>query len=845
MSGQHPRLLLTPNDLPRLRQMAQARALRWRRLISWALEPARAGAVPQDGPGLALASLVVKEIDAELGQRLGRLAVACALRGARFGKVQTYNRGTLYSKTGGAKDPLTLLERGYRILRPNYKEKVFLPVSRYTATEITVDSEDVKNLGKASTNDTYLLLQDQILPASLLVRRVALTLDWAWTHFSPEQRQGLARWLISQAQYFGERGTGCFDSESAALLCMSTMAALASHGLEPSAQELLTQAWQGRYLGRMKPCLENLGAGGGWFEGATPGARAGLELVLFALTMRSGAGARQPAQVTWFNDRLSYLLFHLLPGVAKAPNGQYRPVAPGGDAVLDEVQVAEQTRMQMMGLLSLRPDDPSAGAVRALLLDGRTTTLLAHHRIFYDFLWLDPTAPTEALATVALSHQAPATGRAVLRSDWSERSTWLGFDCGPHFAMHQQLGAASFMLYRIGMLTPQGAGYDGPTTSHALNYGIRSVAHNTLLVYDPQEYSWYNMRAGNKPKGTYSNDGGQRAWALFNAKGKPIKSAPWTASGYDQGEAPWTKLGDIYQVAAIETMEDKPRYAYVRGRATKAYDGSTHKLKRFVRHLFLLRGNGPDDAEAVEAVAVADDVELARRGLSVHFVLHFLQRPTPKLSLKALGRGRWRGPATSLIAETGGSSLEVVPVWPPDARLDIVGGAGKAGSWVNSRNYPPRPPTVNPAPWRAEYVKADAAVTSQPMLHVLLPDDRKDSERPGIKALQTGDSRTIGAVIKDPAWPRVLVVRLGEPGAEPPISYRYPTGRTRHLVAGLDPETSYKVTVDSLRITIQPGPGLKSSASGLLAFRVAPAVDVSGGQAGGAKAPPRVTPAMR
>ena len=85
------------------------------------------------------------------------------------------------------------------------------------------------------------------------------------------------------------------------------------------------------------------------------------------------------------------------------------------------------------------------------------------------------------------------------------------------------------------------------------------------------------------------------------------------------------------------------------------------------------------------------------------------------------------GPATSLIAwRPAAAAWRWCRCGPPDARLDIVGGAGKAGSWVNSRNYPPRPPTVNPAPWRAEYVKADAAVTSQPMLHVLLPDDRKE-----------------------------------------------------------------------------------------------------------------------
>ena len=541
--------------------------------------------------------------------------------------------------------------------------------------------------------------------------------------------------------------------------------------------------------------------------------------------MKTAMGQTNPPKLAWYSDRLAYLMFHLLPGLAKAPAGEYRQVAPSGDQILDPLQAAEYTRMQMMALLALRPNDKAAYAARSLLLDTRTPTLLSGYRQVYDFLWVDPAAPTAALATAPLSHLAPATGQAVLRSDWSSRSTWLGFNCGPHFAMRQHLAAGGFMIFRQGFLLPQGGGYDGPTTSHALNYGIRTLAHNIIRVFDPQEYSWYDMRAGKQPKGTYSNDGGQRAWALFDQKGKPVKSAPWTASGYDQGKAPWTKLGDIYHVAEIQALEDQPRYGYLRGQVTQAYDGSTHKMARFVRHIFFLRANGPDDAESMEAVVVADDVELTRKGLSVHFVLHFPEQPVPAAELKNLGPGRWRGPATSLVAKAGNSRLEVVPVWPPDAHLDLMGGPGEAASWVGSRNYPPRPPAVNPWPWRAEYVRADAALLAQPMLHVLLPADQNNAQRSAIKPLATKDSRTMGVVLHDPLWPRVLVLRLGQPGAEPPISYRYPSGNSRHLVAGLAPKVEYTVKVDPLQITISPGPGLKSTDAGLLAFRVASALN--------------------
>lgn len=818
--GEHPRLLITPSHLQRLRELAQARTPHWRRLLSWALEPARKSALVQDGPGLALAALVLRQDDPALSQKLARQAVLCALRGARFGTVQSVRGRTLLSKSGN-QDVLSLLSDGYRKLRPSAAQDRVFEVARYTATQVIVKSGGTLDQA-AKPGDIYLLLQDDLSRATTLVQQVALTLDWAWQAFTPRQRQGISDWLTAQAQLFSGQGRGCFDSESAAALSLSALAGLAAFGGNPQAQGLVSEAWGQRYGAALRPCLLKLGQGGGWFEGDTPGARAGLDLVLFAAAFKTAAGADATAGVAWFQDRLSYLLFHLLPGLAKAKGVNYRRVAPGGDALLPPDKAADLVRMQMLGMISLRPDDPAAGASRALLLDPRVPGLLYGPNFLFDFLWVDPTAPTAPLATATLSHLAPAVGQAVLRSDWSERATWLGFSSGPHFALRQHLSAASLLIFRRAFLLPQGGGYDGPTSSHALNYAIRSVAHNTLLVYDPQEYSWYNLRAGDQPKGTYSNDGGQRAWALFDQKGQISKSAPWTASGLDRGKAPWSQLGPIYKVAQIEALEDQPRYAYLRGRATAAYDGSTHKVKRLVRHVFLLRANGPDDAEAAEAVVVADDLVLARQGLAVRFALHFKQRPSTVGPLSKLAAGRWRGPASALVAAAGTDRLDVVPILPDDSRLDIIGGAGVAGSWVDNRDYPPRPPAVNPAPWRAEYVVAEAKTTQRPLLHVLLPADLDAPPPPALRRLQSQGKDTIGVVIKDPTWPRVLALHLGPPSREKPVVYRYPPGRTRHLVAGLLPETEYRVQVDPTTITISPGQGLKSSPAGLLAFRVAP-----------------------
>ncbi len=815
-----PRLLISGGRLPRLRELAKARTLRWRRLLNWALEPARKGAAVADGPGLALTSLVLKDLEPKLAQELGALAVASALRGGLYGTVREIKGRTLLGK-GKNKDVLNILREGYRLVRPSSAKNQVFPVARYTVSGLTVKDGGGDFSKAAKEDDTYLLLQDDLLKASLLVRQIALTLDWAWEHFAPGQQKGLSLWLAAQAEVFKGRGRGCFDTKSAAALSMTALAGLGALGQAPQAQGLIDDAWQERYKKIMRPCLDKQGLGGAWFEGDTPGARAGLELVLAATAFMSAAQSRDMAQVPWFRDRLSYLMFHLLPGLSKSPKGNYYRVAPGGDAIFTQTEAADLVRVQMLGLLALRPDDASAGASRALLLDRRVQGVLAGHLLAFDFLWLDPVAPTAPLATAPLSYLASSAGRAVVRADWSEISTWLGFSSGPHFAMRQHLDAGSLLLYRRGFLLPKSGGYDGATSPHALNYAIRSVAANTVLVYDPKEYSWYDMRAGRQPKGTYSNDGGQRAWALFNEKGLPTKNAPWTASGLEWGKAPWAQLGDIYNVAKIEIMEDMPRYAYLRGRLTQAYQGSTRKVQRLMRHVFMLRSNGPDDAEAAEAVVVADDLVLAQKGLNAHFVLHFKQRPSAVRKLAKLAPGRWRGPASALVAAAGTSRLDVVPIWPPELRLDITGGSGAAGSWVDTRNYPPRPPVVNPAPWRADFVAAQSALTQRPLLHVLLPADLDAPPPPVLEALKSKDSMVIGVVIKDPTWPRVLVLRLGEP-SQGSVEYRYPPGKSRHLVAGLLPDTEYKVQVMPLSVTITPGPGLKSSKAGLLAFRVAP-----------------------
>lgn len=816
----HPRIWLTNAGLDRLRQMAERQTQNWRRLIVWAEEPERDKIHPEDGPGLALTAAILAKAQPEQARRLGKMAIACALKAAPSAKSQGAGKRMLRFNEAPLKEA-ALWEAGFRLITTGSSADQIWRIERYEDNRLLVKSGQPALDDLAVQGETVFFLNDDLSEANQRAGWAALILDWAWEFFSPKQRQILSGWLVAQARVFKNAGRGCFSLESMAALRLGGLSALAAHGQAQGAAELLKQTLEQRFKREVLPCLMNLGRGGGWFEGESAGARAGLDLLEFTIAVKSAMGLDLTRKAPWFEDRLSLLSSGVLPGVKYVPRGGYNRTASFGDQVIPEEEAADLVRLQMLLLLAMRPKDQAAGLARALVGTRRGARFLAPHRLALEMLWQIDEAGAEALAFAPLTHVAPAVGLAFARSDWSPLATWLAFSCGPHYAEHQQLSAGSLLLWRQGFLLPHAGAYDGPLSAHSLNYAIRSVAHNTVLIHDPKEYSWLDMRQGVKPKGTYSNDGGQRSWSLFDDKGKALSTAPWTASGWDLGDAPWNKLRDLYQVAEIAASQEMPRYFYLRGDMTKAYQGSTAKASRVVRHVFHLRAGGAQDFNAPEVVAVVDDIMVTRQGLQARFALHFNQRPQLPADLKSTGNGRWSGPLDSLQYDGAQSRLLVRCLWPLESRAWVYGGDA-AGSWVDGKNYPPQAPAMNPAPWRVEIGGHDQQNLALPMVHVLLPTGTEAGPAPETTLLISPQPEVKGLVIHDPRWPRIVVVRLGEPDPLAKLNYKYPPGQTRHLVAGLVPGVFYNVKVEKDQVTIIPGPGLKTGPAGVLSFVVDP-----------------------
>ena len=93
-----------------------------------------------------------------------------------------------------------------------------------------------------------------------------------------------------------------------------------------------------------------------------------------------------------------------------------------------------------------------------------------------------------------------------MRNGWKPHSTWIEFDCGPYLAKHQHLDQNQVTIYHGGYLAiDSGADYTDSESPHYINYYRRTVAHNSILVYDLSEKFFWSQNL--LPA---ANDGGQR-----------------------------------------------------------------------------------------------------------------------------------------------------------------------------------------------------------------------------------------------------------------------------------------------------------------------------------------------
>jgi len=303
------------------------------------------------------------------------------------------------------------------------------------------------------------------------------------------------------------------------------------------------------------------------------------------------------------------------------------------------------------------------------------------------FLWDDPEVSPRnpALASeTELPRQRffPGVGHLVMRDGWTPESTWIEFDCGPYFAKHQHLDQNQFTIYHRGYLAiDSGADYTDTESPHYLNYYRRTVAHNSVLVYDPAERFFWSDNLWSA-----ANDGGQR-----------MDSARYWNTIRSRED--WNRTRDLWDLGSMRVVDYVPgQYHYALGDATHAY--SRNKLRSFTRELVYIPGQN--------LLFVFDRVVSTNPAFGKAWLLHGVNQPSfdQDNGKAAAGSQEFRQAKSFRFAE-GSGELLVHSLLPKERVITRRGGSGNefyapgddhGGAWGSGENWPLEPPEGAPLP---------------------------------------------------------------------------------------------------------------------------------------------------
>jgi heparin/heparan-sulfate lyase len=288
------------------------------------------------------------------------------------------------------------------------------------------------------------------------------------------------------------------------------------------------------------------------------------------------------------------------------------------------------------------------------------------------FLWSDATVGprdprTTTDAELPRAKLFRGIGHFVMRDGWGPDSTWIEFDAGPFFAKHDHLDQGHFVIHHKGDLAiDSGMDYTDTESPHYLNYYRRTVAHNSMLVYEPGETFFWGENL--LPA---ANDGGQRM----------DSSRYWNTI---RSREDFRRTRDLWDLGRMEAAVHAPGgYDYARGDITRAYHAS--KMERFTRELVYTPGDN--------VLVVYDRVRATDPAFRKAWLLHGVNEPKVEGSVFTFEerKGRLRVhsllPAEREIRARGGPGQEF---WTP--------GDEKGGAWGSGRNWPPPPFEGGPLP---------------------------------------------------------------------------------------------------------------------------------------------------
>ena len=334
------------------------------------------------------------------------------------------------------------------------------------------------------------------------------------------------------------------------------------------------------------------------------------------------------------------------------------------------------------------------------------------HMLMLELLWRDFDLKGKEPSDLPLTRfSGTPYGWMIARTGWGKNSVVAEMKVNEQFyGNHQHMDGGAFQIYYKGPLAIDSGSYQGSSggynSPHNKNYFKRTIAHNSLLVYDPSEkFACWNYGGGDKTEFA-TNDGGQRMpgdrWDTCRSFENLLSEAYTVGKTLAHGYGP-----DAHA----------PEYSYLKGDITKAYTSKVEDVRRSFVFLNLEpKGNAdlnPEGAATdIPAVMIVyDHVVSADPSFKKYWLLHSIEEPQT-------GTQEF----TVMRTKDGDTGKLHCSVLLPEADVTKVGGPGKE-FWVFGKNYP-NAATTRPDPcnergeWRVE-VTPKTAVAEDCFLNVI------------------------------------------------------------------------------------------------------------------------------
>jgi hypothetical protein len=500
------------------------------------------------------------------------------------------------------------------------------------------------------------------------------------------------------------------------------LACYATYYEDRRAAEIL-KALEHDWRTRAAHALNAAGDGGGWAEGYYINYWL-YEWLFFCEVARYCEGLDYYADApNFFKNRAVASMFEAYPGIGIYNSRRPIPMGDGGGRVFggDRDKALSARRI----LVNYFRDDPAHQAVHTFNETTPRSSVGAY--AYKDFLWRDTTVKKGDLANFRLSHISAGPGYVYARSSWDEDATYFFFKCGDRYTAHQHLDVGHFLIYKYDELAGDGGHYDAFGSKHDVNYHLRTIAHNTILIHDPCE-TWPGIRAGD----VTGNDAGQHHnWPHHNGAVTDL--------------ADWQKNSHLYNIADILAFEDTGPYMYVAGDCSRAY--SPKKLAYFTRQIVFLRPG---------TFVIFDRVSSKNESFKKTWLLQAMKTPTKT--------------DQHLVITNGNGRLFIQTLLPQDPQVQLISGPNLYS--YDGKTYPPAGDT-GPAPECRIEISPRLRAATDYFLHVLTATDAKTTKVEN--ATLTSDAQRVTLTIGDA---KITFTKLALAGAVETPSSKKPFADT-------------------------------------------------------------------